>query len=428
VNEKSIKPALACLFVLLYVPFLYQYGYRWAFANPGDFPTIYRATKLVFDEGGSPYTHDALKSFEAEVNRRVFPYLYPPPSLLAFYPFSLFSYNVAKVLLLVVSHVCFLAVLYLIFVRIRPFGGEATWLEAALMSVYVLTFNPVIDNFAWGQINLIVLALICLAWLAFKRGRHALLIALPLSLAVLLKTYPILLLPLLVIRKRFAAAAAVVALLGLYSLAAWLVLPRGLWADWSLNVAPTGGYGQRPFDLFLPVEPWNHSINGFFTFIYDRRPEFLGTQMRYITGPLSYLLSASVAAATAGLSFLSALKKTGERTLDVEVALFLLMIFLIAPLSWEHHLVYALPAALLAVHFLLRGGTGRGAAIGVVASLLVIAWDIPRDEMYLINGPLTILNAVKFFAAFALWCFVAWKLWGEVRGGVRGLAAPAPGV
>ena len=266
-NEKSIKPALVCLFVLLYVPFLYQYGYRWAFANPGDFPTIYRATKLVFEEGGSPYVHDALKSFEPEVNRRVFPYLYPPPSLLAFYPFSLFSYNGAKVLLLVVSHACFLVLLYLLFMRIRPFGGGATGLEAALMSVYVLTFNPIIDNFAWGQINLIVMALVCLAWLAFKRGRHALLIALPLSLAVLLKTYPILLLPLLVIRKRFAAAGAVVALLGLYALFAWFVLPHRLWADWSLNVAPTGGYGQRPFDLFLPVEPWNHSINGFFTFL-----------------------------------------------------------------------------------------------------------------------------------------------------------------
>lgn len=426
-SDTQVKRALACLFVFLYVPFLYQYGYRMAFANPGDFPTIYWGARLAFAERSSPYLDGALRAFEAVVNRRVFPYLYPPPSLLAFYPFSLVTYDAAKVLLLAASHACVLVILYLFFFRIRPFDPPPARraLTAALMTVYVLTYNPIIDNFVWGQINLIVMALVCFAWLAFKRGGHALSVAVPLSLAILLKTYPVLLLPLLVIRRRYAAAAAVVALLGLYTLAAWFVLPGELWGDWARNVLPTGGYGLRPFNLFLPVEPWNHSINGFFLFVQDRVPKLLFVPTGLVTTPLTYLLAAFVAAATAGLSYLAARRGAGERTLDVEVSLFLLMMFLIAPLSWEHHFVYVLPAALFALHFLLGGGAGRAAAVGVLASLFVIAWDFPRDEMYLLDGVLAVTNCVKFFAAFGLWCFVAWRLWGAVRGGGAGEPAAA---
>ncbi|HEX8355318.1 MAG TPA: glycosyltransferase family 87 protein [Pyrinomonadaceae bacterium] len=417
-DEKLIKRALACLFVLLYVPYLYQQGYQRAFQSPGDFPTLYWGAKLAFEEGRSPYVDGAFAEVERQQNRRVFPYLYPPPSLLLFYPFSAVTYDAAKVRLLVASHVCLLVFLYLFFFRIAPFDPpRPPSLAAALMTVYVLTYYPVADNFAWGQINLIVLALVCFAWLALKRGGHALSIAVPLSLSILLKTYPVVLLPLLVIRKRYGAAAAVVGLLALYALAAWWVLPTSLWGDWTRNVMPTGGYGLRPFNLFLPVEPWNHSINGFLLFVQDRAPSLFGLPTHWLTRPLTYLLAGAVAAATVGLSYLSARRGTGAKTVDLEVALFLLMMFLVAPLSWEHHLVYALPAALFAVDFLLRGRVRAPAAVAAVAVLFVLAWDFPRDEMFHIKGALAPLNAIKFFAAFGLWVFVAGEAWRGLRAG-----------
>jgi hypothetical protein len=427
VDEKLIKRALVCLFVLLYVPYLYQQGYQRAYQSPGDFPTLYWGAKMVFEEGRSPYVEGAFVEVERRENRRIFPYLYPPPSLLLFYPFSAVDYDAAKVRLLVMSHVCLLLFLYLLFFRIAPFDPPPRgWgLAAALMTVFVLNYYPVADNFAWGQINLIVLALVCVAWLALKRGSHALVVAVPLSLAILLKTYPIVLLPLLVIRKRYGAAAAVVGLLALYALAAWLVLPQSLWGDWTRNVLPTGGYGLRPFNLFLPVEPWNHSINGFMLFVQDRVPSLLGLPTRLLTRPLTYLLAGAVAVATVGLSYLSMRRGLGEKTLDVEVALFLLMMFLVAPLSWEHHLVFALPSALFAIDFLLRGRVRAHIAAAVVAALLVLAWDFPRDNMYLIKGPLALLNAIKFFAAFGLWVFVATEVWRGLRAGVT---EPAAGV
>lgn len=418
VGDKTLKRAVVCLFVLLYVPYLYQQGYQRAGQYPGDFPTLYWGAKMVFEEGRSPYVDGAFDEVARREQRRIFPYLYPPPSLLAFYPLSKTTHDAAKVGLLVVSHVCLLVILYLLFLRIRPFESPPAWkgLSAALMAVYVLNYYPVADNFAWGQINLIVLALVCLAWLAFKRGGHALGVAVPLSLAVLLKTYPLLLLPLLVIRRRYAAAVWTLALVALYGLVSWWVLPRGLWGDWLANVAPTGGYGLRPFNLpFIPVEPWNHSINGFLLFVQDRRPEVFGLPTGLITKPLAYLLAGAVGAATVGLAFLSARKGQGERTLDADVSLFLLMMFLVAPLSWEHHLVYALPAALLAIDFLLKGKTRLPAAVGALAALFVLAWELPREDWFQLQGVLGLSNAIKFFAALGLWLFVAKKMWDKLR-------------
>lgn len=417
-GDKTLRRALVCLFIFFYVPYLYQQGYQRAGQSPGDFPTLYWGAKMVFDEGRSPYVDGAFKEVAEREQRRIFPYLYPPPSLLAFYPFSTVTYDAAKVWLLVVSHACFLLILYLLFLRIRPFEPPPTRpaLAAVLMTVYVLNYYPVADNFAWGQINLIVLALVLLAWLALKRGWHAPGVALPLSLAVLLKTYPVVLLPLLIIRKRYAAAAWTAGLVVLYGLVSWWVLPRGLWGDWLANVAPTGGYGLQPFNLpFIPVEPWNHSINGFMLFVQDRCPEVFGLPTRALTRPLTYLLAGAVGAATLWLALLSARRGQGERTLDADVALFLLMMFLVAPLSWEHHLVYALPAALFAIHFLLKGPTRPLAALGALATLLVIAWDLPRDDTFPLHGLLSLSNAVKFFGACGLWLFVAKRMWDGLK-------------
>jgi alpha-1,2-mannosyltransferase len=414
---------MVCLFVLLYVPYLYQQGYQRAGQYPGDFPTLYWGAKLVFEEGRSPYVDGAFDEVAEREQRRIFPYLYPPPSLFAFYPFSTGTYDAAKVKLLVVSHFCLLAVLYLLFMCVRPFDPPPgrRGLAAALMTVYVLNYYPVADNFAWGQINLMVLALVLLAWLALKRGWHALAVAVPLSLAVLLKTYPLLLLPLLVVRKRYAAAGWTLGLVALYGLASWWVLPAGLWGDWLANVAPTGGYGLRPFNLpFIPVEPWNHSVNGFMLFVQDRVPEVFGLPTRLITRPLTYPLAGAIGAATVGLALLSARRGQGERTLDADVSLSLLMMFLVAPLSWEHHLVYALPAALFAIDFLLKGAARPPAALAALAALFVVAWELPRDDWFPLHGVLGLSNALKFFAALGLWLFVAKRMWDELKETVAG--------
>ena len=416
-NHRPTRWVVLGLFVFIYIPFLYQHGYRKAFEPKGDFPSLYWGARLAFKERHSPYVAGAFIEAASLLKQRIFPYLYPPPSLLAFYPFTLLSYDGAKLLLLITSHVCILIFIYLFFFKIAALDPPLRFrgLLAALSAVYVLTYHPIIDTLNWGQINLIILALLCLTWYALKRNGHALSIALPLSVAILMKTYPVLLVPLLLIKKRYQAVAAVLALLALYSVIAWGVLPRSLWGDWVTNVLPTGGYGQAPFNLFLPVAPWNHSINGFGTFLQNRYAEILWVRSYVVARPVSYLLSAIVITVTVGLSYLCSRRSMGNKAVDLEISLFLLMMFLVAPLSWEHHLVFILPAALITIHLLLFGGARRGVQLLLTASLFFMAWDFPRDTMFMMKGVWALTNLIKFYAVLTIWVFFVMKLWERLR-------------
>lgn len=416
-SQRLIKWVVLGLFFFIYIPFLYHHAYQKAFISNGDFPSIYWGAKIAFVERRSPYVTGAFNEAESLLQQHCFPYLYPPSSLLMFYPLSLVSYEAAKLLMLVVNHLCILIFIYLFFFRIRaldlqPFSNGVI---ATLSVIYVLMYYPVVDNLLWGQVNLLALTLICLAWYALKHGANDLGIALPLSLAILLKTYPLLLLPLLIIKKKYRAVAGVLALLALYTFIAWLILPGSLWGDWLTNVLPSGGYGQTPFNLFLPVAPWNHSINGFGTFIQDRYPNILVLPTLAVTKALSYLLSAFVVSVTVGLSYCFSRKSRSKGEIDMEVSMFLLMMFLVAPLSWEHHLVYILPSALIAIYLLLLRTTQRTFRLLCVAALFVIAWEFPRDDMFFLNGALAFINPIKFYAVFAIWIFFALNVWGQMR-------------
>jgi len=90
---------------------------------------------------------------------------------------------------------------------------------------------------------------------------------------------------------------------------------------------------------------------------------------------------------------------------DDETAAFLLMIFLVAPLSWDHHLVYILPATVQVIALLARGAIRGKMAVLLTACLFLIAWDIPFDHSSLKHGWWTLLISVKFYPVLVLWLF-----------------------
>jgi hypothetical protein len=135
-----------------------------------------------------------------------------------------------------------------------------------------------------------------------------------------------------------------------------------------------------------------------------------------VTTSLSYLLSAFVATVTIGLSHQCAQRGQGKELVDLEISLFLLMMFLVAPLSWEHHLVYVLPPALMAIQLLLVERLHRNYLVILLLALFVVAWEFPRDEMFFLKGATAALIPIKFYAVFAIWVFFAVKVWKRLGG------------
>ena len=415
---------LALIFLFIYIPFLTNHGFRAVDKKNVDLPSFYYATDATFNEGRSPYRAGSWQRTQGELNQKVFPYLYPPPSLLLLAPFSWFSYSALKVLVLVLNHLCVLALIYLLLFRVFAVampGAPPTdssqdlqrWLVLPLLILYTLQYHPLVVTMEHGQINLIVLLLISLFWLALRAQSHAALIALPLAGAILLKTYPVLFLPLLLIRRKFRIAAFT----GLYIAAlvgvSLVVLPGKVWSDWLNFVLPTGGYAATPYHLFSPAMPWNQSLNGFTARMF-LHPSYALNLNPGLARAVPYLAAVGIIGTLVYLA-LQLTKRRETRYVNDELVLVLLSIFLVAPLSWEHHLVFVLPAAMLALIQITTGQTSLKIGIPVGLAVGLMAWPMPFLFQIEGHGLLSLLVSLKFFAVAGLWFYFVGRLGRLVR-------------
>ncbi|MDQ6654279.1 MAG: DUF2029 domain-containing protein [Verrucomicrobiota bacterium] len=399
-SPKPPRKMLVWLFVFLYLPFVWAHGFEAWSQSAYDFPPLYCATKAVFDQHQSPYGVNAFAQQSKALGRWIPPFLYPPPSLLVLYPLHLFSYDGAKACLLAINHLCLLAAILLITRRLfrEEFARAPTQLWAALALVYLLSFDPTVVTLHLGQVNLLLLVCICFLWDALKRDRGALAIALPLSVAIVIKTYPILLLPLLVFRRRYKAVALTLAFFALYCAAAYALLPASVWSDWVSKVMPESSQ--------VHPGPWNQNIRAFVgrAFLPNPFSDPLWA-LPQIVKPLIMLGSGAVFAATMLVSFFGWWRSDARRPIEAELSLYLLMIFLIAPVSWEHHFVYLLPSLILVLLLLLRGETSGHWRWILPVSLCLVGWRFPIAWPALTKGWWVLLISAKFYPAVALWVF-----------------------
>jgi hypothetical protein len=405
-SARHSRQLLIALFAFFYVPVTYHYGAALLPRVLEDFPSYYHAARLAFVEGKTPYGFHAFDPITAELGRKVHPYLYPPPSLLAFWPFAKMSYAGGQALFILASHLCFLGSIWLILTKLTPQPRDERLREVAiaLSIVYLLSFHPALATLGIGQVNHLAMAFICLALAGLKSGGPAWRIALPLSIAILLKTYPVLLLGLLFFRGKYAAIALTCAFFGALTGIAALALSAEVWTTWFAEVLPAGGYANEGISA---AGPWNQNVNGFVTrLLLDNKFSDAPLDYPSLAKPIATGLVVIVAAVTALLSFRVSRRADYERHADDETAAFLLMIFLIAPLSWDHHLVYILPAAVFAISLLVRGSVrGTWATIALIAALFLIAWQSPFDHPALMRGWWTLLISMKFYPVLVLWVF-----------------------
>jgi hypothetical protein len=432
-----VRAAVSWSLILFYVLVLQSLGFAYKLTRLStDFPSFYWGAWVAFREHRSPYTATAFDGAEVAIKQRVFPYLYPPPSLLGFYPFALLPYSKARGIMVAVNVACVLYFLYLFLVKTVGFSLRqlaTEWLPIGIV-IYVLMNQGVIRTIDHGQINLIVLVLVCMTWYAAKRGAGAVAVALPLAVAIGFKTYPILLLPLLIFRRRYAAAAAVLGFLALFTAVAYGVLPREVWGDWVRNVLPTGGYGKVPFNLFSPAAGSNQSINGFTSRLFlpnEFYPvAFPSPRMAALSATL---LSGIVVLVTLGFCWWSARRQPDFaprpggvgpahriEAIDVEWSLGLAMTFLVAPLSWHHHLVFVLPTVIIAVLLLIDRAGRTTASLPVwgpwvlLAAALTVIRMPPEPAHY--RRLWLLLNSRSFYPVVIVWLFLLWSMWRNMSG------------
>ncbi|HSH39060.1 MAG TPA: glycosyltransferase family 87 protein, partial [Chthoniobacterales bacterium] len=398
--------ALLWLALFLYIPFLIAHGVD-AWTQPAvDFPPLYSATKVVFDEHRAPYGDNAFEQQAIALGRWVPPFIYPPPSLLLIWPLHFFSYEGAKALMLVINHACLLFALGFMLRKLFRDDSERSYgtVAAALIIAYALLFDPAVVTMQLGQVNLVLLVCICLVWHALKQNGSAWAMAIPLAFAIVLKTYPGLLVLLLIACRRYKAAALTLGLFAGFCALSFAVLPSGIWTDWITRVLPNGDEAHPG--------PWNQNIRAFIAraFMPNQFSEPLIAAPGLVK-PSIMLLSACVFAVTMWLSYRCWRIRDGARLMDLHISLYLFTIFLIAPVSWEHHFIYLLPCLVL-ILLMLLSGEARGHWRWIAPlSLCLIAWRLPIFGEGLKKGAWVLLISAKFYPAVALWLLFVARTW-----------------
>lgn len=379
---------LVVFFIVAYSSYLFNYAYPFLKTTNVDLPSFWTAARATFIQGRSPYNPDLLKSI-IPGGQQVFPYLYPPPSLLLFSPMTLMSYAQARVLMLGLNHALVLFVLWFVPIKMLRLSAKRDTALIILLSFYLFSFYPLIVLFFHGQINLILAALLYLFWYSTRRDR-TISAAFFLALSILLKTYPLLILPFLILTKKYKVVGYTLGILGVVTIAAYLVLPSQVWADWFGRILPTGGYTKIPDGLFLSTATTNLSFNGVISryFLQGKRnaPNIaaLLTTARVIT----YALSAS-AGLLSMFTVWRLMRKNEAVAFEWMMLIMLPLMFLVSPFSWEHHLVYLLATIFILIERLINGSFHLPVAVIIAGAAMILA----------ING----FTPLKFLSVLGLW-------------------------
>ncbi|MEE9599474.1 MAG: glycosyltransferase family 87 protein [Anaerolineales bacterium] len=404
---------LISLFLLSSLLFIiYNIYHSWAGIRV-DFPSFYYATDLAFS-GVSPYNRaiwNAVKSIHLP-NRDLYPFLHIPFSLVLFYPISLVDIQVSQSILFILNIAATFLLIYLLFIKIL----RKSILDPFVIigGILILLFPPVLKTISHGQVNLIVIVLICTFWWVIKENKSSLTISLLLAVSILLKVYPGILLLYLLIKKKFKSILLTVGIIVFFSLIGFLIFPTEIWTDWYSTVGSVK-YGGV---FFREIPSWkvgNQSFNGFITRF------FMGVRNRDIVSisdyfyrlkwSIKWIASSVLGYLSLGFSLLIwmvlALRKrmdaSNETRSDLEISMLLLTMYLVAPISWYHHLVFILPPIFVLLnHFIGNNSLGVSFWVLVILSgILFVNFNLSHPLFQ--NGLIGIFVSMHFFSVLGIW-------------------------
>ena len=335
---------------------------------------VYRLALGVWFAGGDLY--GPLPPTEAGV---ALPFIYPPFAAMLLTPFAVLPWTVSWILLFAVSLASLGVTLYVVARRVWPSGGVQGALAVASAALpLALLLEPVLETFDFGQVNLVLMALVAVDCLAVRpRWPRGLLV----GVAAAIKLTPAAFVLYFLLRgDRRSAAVAVAAALAATAVG-FVVDPASSARYWF------GG----------PAAGVSGSI--FYT-----NQTFQGVVARL--GASEFVVTASWLVLTAAL--LAVVAPVVRRT-DPPLALVTLAAFalLVSPTSWSHHWVWIAPAVLVCTARAVRDrSAGWGAATGALLVVFTVApfRFLPHDggRELLWSGPQMVAGATYVLLTVAM--------------------------
>ncbi len=346
--------------------------------------------------------------------RIALPFIYPPFAALLMVPWALMSWTAAWVSLLGLSTLALGGTLYLVARRMWPGGGPGGALSLASIALPLalavepgkaidfaatapdprwppLGLEPVLQTIEFGQVNLLLMALVAMDCLVQRpRWPRGLLI----GIAAAIKLTPAVFLLYFLLRRDFRAAATTVIAGAVATALGLLVAPAESWRFWLDN--PASGVSGSPF-----------FTNQTFQAVLVR------AGVDGMAGRVGWLLL-SLALLAVAVPVIRRAPAPVAMVATAGVGL------LVSPTSWSHHWVWVAPALLVAaVTAGRRRSPGWLAVTVAMAAVFVLAphqWGLPRaGERELAWTPLQQLIGSTYVWFTVLLFGLLWLAWHRSR-------------
>ena len=332
---------------------------------------VYRLGVQAWLSGGDLY--GPLPETSAHI---ALPFIYPPFAALLMVPWALVSWTAAWVSLLALSTLSLGATLYVVARRMWPAGGPGAALSVASIALPLalavepgkaidfaatvpdprgppLGLEPVLQTIEFGQINLLLMALVAVDLLVERpRWPRGLLI----GIAAAIKLTPAVFLLYLLLRRDFRASATVVVSGAVATAIGFLVAPAESWKFWLDN--PVSGVSGSPF-----------FTNQTFQAVLVRAG---------VDGPAGRIGWLLLSAALLALAVPVIRRAPAPLAMVATAGVGLL----VSPTSWSHHWVWVAPALLVAAATAWQARSGGWLLATVaMAAVFVVAphqWGLPR--------------------------------------------------
>jgi alpha-1,2-mannosyltransferase len=291
------------------------------------------------------WLHHGGRIYDYQVPGTTYGFTYPPFAAVSMAPMAYVGLGTAIVGALVLNLAALGVVLRIL---AGPGWRRYGWFGWALVACGLALFEPLRDTFSFGQVNLLLLALVLGdGWLlSTGRGRWA---GVGIGLAAAIKLTPALFIALLLLARRWKAAAVATAVaLGATGLAA-LVVPDASKFYWTDALWDTTRVGRLDYVS-------NQSLQGVLARL----------------GETGRPLWATVVVLVLAVWVVRARRAIVVGDWTAAFALTGLTACLISPITWVHHLVWLLPAFAV----LVRAGHPRiaGALYAVMCTSVVWLW------------------------------------------------------
>ncbi len=322
------------------------------------------------------------------------PFTYPPFSTLFFWPLTLVPTGLAGVLWAVVNLAALGAIIAVTLLHVRPEQRSdapgVPWVTVLMLLGPAVLIEPVMLDLSFGQINLVLVALVLLdATTRVSVAGRTLPRGIGIGVAAAIKLVPLIFVPFLIVTRQGRAAVTSLATMGVCTLAAFVANPSASAAFWTKYVNDQSRIGTVTYIS-------NQSLEG----ALDRVTHHL-----WSSGSIG---SVEVVAALVGV----ALAWWAWRVSSTFLAVLIVgdAGLLASPITWAHHMVWIVPVLAWLWWGSDRPKSGRVCAVGAAALFYVApmwiiahgpAFDTHEHGWALLAGNCFTLAALGFFAGVA---------------------------